>query len=111
MTIAKEGLLGLIRHRRASHAGTNEASPYPKEVSQIIEDSGRDAGVIHKRWKESTNLKPNQLDETFQLIHIQKSLVYFEDAERDPMPRMLKELGWEVVKKYFVDEVKKFVNQ
>lgn len=41
------------------------------------------------------------------LIHIQKSLVYFEDAESDPMPRMLKELRWEEVKKYFVDEVKK----
>ena len=43
---------------------------------------------------------------TSNLIHIQKSLVYFEDAERDEMPRMLKEVEWEQVKKYFVEEVR-----
>ena len=40
-------------------------------------------------------------------VHIQKSLVYFEDAEPNPMPRMLKEVRWEEVKKYFINEVKK----
>jgi len=41
------------------------------------------------------------------LIHIQKSLIYFEDAQKDPMPRMLKEVAWEDVKRYLVNEVKK----
>lgn len=41
------------------------------------------------------------------LIHIQKSLVFFNDAEPDEMPRMLKAAKWEEVKKYFENEVKK----
>lgn len=40
------------------------------------------------------------------LIHIQKSLVFFDDAEPDEMPRMLKEVEWEEVKQYFKNEVK-----
>ncbi|MFH2024265.1 MAG: nucleotidyl transferase AbiEii/AbiGii toxin family protein [bacterium] len=43
------------------------------------------------------------------LIHIQKSLVFFNDAEPDEMPRMLKEVNWEEVKKYFESEVKKLI--
>ena len=41
------------------------------------------------------------------IIHIQKSLVYFDDAESDEMPRMLKVVTWEQVKKYFEDEVRR----
>ena len=41
------------------------------------------------------------------IIHIQKSLVYFDDAELDEMPRMLKEITWKQVKEYFKDEVRK----
>ena len=40
-------------------------------------------------------------------IHIIKSLVYFDDAEPDEMPRMLKEVAWEDIKKYFENEVRK----
>ena len=43
------------------------------------------------------------------LVHIQKSLVFFNDAEPDKMPEMLKETTWEEVKKYFEKEVKKLV--
>ena len=41
------------------------------------------------------------------LVHIQKSLVFFEDAEVDEMPRMLKETRWKEVKSYFEHEVRK----
>lgn len=41
------------------------------------------------------------------LIHIQKSLVFFKDAEPDEMPRMLKHVEWIEVKKFFEREVKK----
>lgn len=40
-------------------------------------------------------------------MHIMKSLIYFNDAEPDEMPRMLKEVSWEEVKKYFESEVRK----
>ena len=40
-------------------------------------------------------------------IHIQKSLVFFNDAEPDKMPKMLKEAEWEEIKRYFEHEIKK----
>lgn len=41
------------------------------------------------------------------LIHIQKSLVFFNDAEPDETPRLLREVKWEEVKRYFEGEIKK----
>ena len=43
------------------------------------------------------------------IIHIQKSLVYFIDAEANVMPRMLKKVAWVDVKKYFENEVRKLL--
>lgn len=40
-------------------------------------------------------------------IHIQKSLVFFNDAEPDEMPEMLQKIKWEDVKRFFEEEVKK----
>jgi hypothetical protein len=34
-------------------------------------------------------------------IHVLKSLTYFADAEKDPMPHMLKPIDWDNVKQYF----------
>lgn len=39
--------------------------------------------------------------------HIIKSLVYFEDANSQPMPRMLKNISWKVIKSRIIFEVKK----
>ena len=36
-----------------------------------------------------------------------KSLVYFEDAESDETPKMLKDAEWTEIKRYFEIEVKK----
>ncbi len=41
------------------------------------------------------------------IIHIQKSLVFFNDAEPEKMPKMLKAAEWEEIKRYFEREVKK----
>lgn len=40
------------------------------------------------------------------LVHIKKSLVYFEDAENEPMPKMIISVSWEKVKKFFEKEIK-----
>ena len=40
----------------------------------------------------------------FSRIHILKSLTYFDDAEKDPMPHMLVHLDWETVKQFFLLE-------
>lgn len=42
-----------------------------------------------------------------QRTHILKSLIYFADADSNPMPQMIKEITWEEVRKFFVDEVRK----
>jgi hypothetical protein len=36
--------------------------------------------------------------------HVLKSLTYFEDAQREPMPRMLEPFDWSVCKSFFVRE-------
>ncbi len=41
------------------------------------------------------------------IVHIQKSLVYFVDAEAAIMPKMLKAAEWEKIKKYFETYVSK----
>lgn len=39
--------------------------------------------------------------------HLLKSLVYFEDAEVEPMPRMLREASWAAIKKTIITEVQR----
>lgn len=41
------------------------------------------------------------------LMHIKKSLIFFEDADSDAMPVMLMDVKWNDVKLYFEAEVKK----
>ena len=41
----------------------------------------------------------------YSRIHILKSLMYFGDAEKDPMPHMLVPLAWDEVKRFFRKEV------
>lgn len=40
-------------------------------------------------------------------IMIKKSLVFFDDAEKDEMPEMLINITWKSIKHYFLSEVKK----
>ena len=40
----------------------------------------------------------------YSIMHILKSLVYFADAEKEPMPDMLVPLSWEQVKDFFLRE-------
>ncbi len=39
--------------------------------------------------------------------HLLKSLVYFEDAETEPLPRMLRRASWAAIKKRIVAEVRR----
>jgi hypothetical protein len=39
-------------------------------------------------------------------VHIVKSLVYFDDAENDAIPNMLKKVDWDSVKQFFLEEQK-----
>jgi len=39
-----------------------------------------------------------------------KSLAYYEDADQEPMPKMLEEIKWETVKTEIAEKLKAFVN-
>jgi hypothetical protein len=41
----------------------------------------------------------------YSMVHLLKSLTYFDDAEKDPSPDMLVPLSWEEVKRFFAREV------
>lgn len=41
------------------------------------------------------------------LIHILKSLEYFDDAEHDEIPQMIQKISWDEVKAFFEKEVKR----
>lgn len=45
----------------------------------------------------------------FNRVHILKSLVYFQDAEKEEMPRTIKPFSWDDLKGFFEREVTKLV--
>ena len=63
------------------------------------------AGISLKEALSFYNRKYGKLSSN--IIHIQKSLVYFVDAEITQMPKMLKPCKWQEVKRFFEEEVKK----
>lgn len=40
-----------------------------------------------------------------------RALVYFEDAEKEPMPKMLKNVKWQEIKKFFSKEIPKILSK
>jgi predicted nucleotidyltransferase component of viral defense system len=46
--------------------------------------------------------------EEFNRHHILKSLVYFEDADKEPAPEMLAEFSWAAVKQFFRESIGSF---
>lgn len=45
----------------------------------------------------------------YNITHILKSLVYFEDAEKEPMPKMLISVSWKEIEGFFEKRVKDIV--
>jgi len=43
----------------------------------------------------------------YDIVHICKSLVYFKEADAQPNPKMLSDISWDTVKKFFLKEVKR----
>ena len=41
-------------------------------------------------------------------FHVLKSLVYFEDAENEPIPIIIEKISWNEIKHFFGNLVKKF---
>jgi len=51
-------------------------------------------------------LKKKYSEQDYNLLHILKSLVYFDDADEQPSPRMHKEVRWITVKSIITQNVK-----
>lgn len=47
----------------------------------------------------------------YNMMHILKSLAYFEDAENNPMPRMTAPVSWQEIKNFFKKEIRKINNK
>jgi hypothetical protein len=45
----------------------------------------------------------------YNRFHLLKSLTYFDDAESEPMPEMLKEISWEKIKDEVREKVKTLI--
>lgn len=41
----------------------------------------------------------------YNRLHVLKSLVYFEDAEKDEPPQMIEKIDWQTIKNYFQKEI------
>jgi hypothetical protein len=54
-------------------------------------------GLVRRRFR---NVDYNE-------YHLLKSLVFFDDAESEPMPRMLRPVPWREIKKALVAEVRR----
>lgn len=48
---------------------------------------------------------------TYEIYHLVRSLGYFEDAEKQEMPKMFWDIKWQEIKKYFEKEVKKLAKK
>jgi hypothetical protein len=59
----------------------------------------------HELKQVLTWFKAKYAQANYSMVHVLKSLTYFEDAEKDPMPHMLVALTWERVKQFFATEV------
>jgi hypothetical protein len=47
-------------------------------------------------------------DTKFNEMHLLRSLAYFDDAEDEPMPRMLSKVKWEDIRSRIEEEVRRW---
>lgn len=69
------------------------------DVYFIIQGGGSIDGILALVRQRFTRIDYNA-------YHLLKSLVYFDDAESQPMPRMIREVSWEEIKKTLTDAVR-----
>lgn len=55
-----------------------------------------------------SKLKEKYPHADYNIPHILKSLVYFNDADHLPMPRLHRQVSWPQVKKSLVDKIKNY---
>lgn len=85
-----------------------------------LSQRGRKRDFVDVYWycrnRESLNdIVPRVLKQypgqTHNMPHILKSLTFFDDAEKDPMPELFFSADWKTVRKYFQEEVPKLAKK
>ncbi len=59
------------------------------------------------KFLKENGFKTTTIDDFLKSKEERKILIFFDDAESDEMPMMIKPVKWEDMKKYFEREVKK----
>lgn len=72
-----------------------------------------DLYTVFKSQKFTIEQAVNVFDKRFRntginYYHVLKSITYFEDADKDPEPKMFTRTKWPVVKKFFITNIKQF---
>ncbi len=98
-----------------SFLGVNIADPRDIAGMKISAIAGRgakrdfvDLYVVSKQYglREALNwFQQKCAQANYSKVHILKSLTYFEEADKDPMPDVLTPLSWEEVREFFSKEV------
>jgi hypothetical protein len=65
----------------------------------FLEGGGSLAGILELIRRRFTRIDYNE-------YHLLKSLVYFDDAETEPMPQMIRALQWETIKSKIIEVVR-----
>ena len=102
----------------ASYRGMTVADPLDIAVMKVIAVSGRGSrkdfvdlyflirqGVSLESIFRLSRRRFKEID--YNEYHLLKSLVYFDDAETEPMPDMIRNVTWEEIKDAIIQEVRR----
>lgn len=85
---------------------SREASSAAKEA---MEDKPQSASLFLRQILELTIKKYGA--SRANRYHLLKSLTYFDDAEREPMPQMLRAVDWNACKRFFIQAAQDVIMQ
>lgn len=112
------GMQAPLIYPGTSYRGLTLADPRDIAVMKLVAIGGRgsrkdfvdlyfflqDGGSLESAL-ELTRRRFERVD--YNEYHLLKSLVYFEDAEAEPMPTMLREASWSAIRKTIIGEVQR----
>lgn len=102
------------------YQGLTMASLHDISLMKIVAISHRGARkdfidlyvILTRVWPlaQALDSLPQKFTSRYSLAHILRSLQYFEDAEREPMPRLFDPgISWPKIKSFFQDHVRLYV--
>lgn len=105
--------------RRVSITGSHDGVPYETRNAQFTIEPQKMGGVpcirgLHARQdvrRPAARLRREVSADRDNRAHTIKSLCYFEDAEREPPPKLLAPVAWDDVKTFFLSESRRLASR